>query len=350
MFANLLVPYGFIPSEFIASLVCLGDETALRCPKVRYGGSESRKCAQGTLDPSEFYIYPDNPDKICTKTVLCINDNPFLNPRAIRKDYKFITQYKDGEKTSKVRYAGIAVSYLPRLDGGGRDFGQDFIPIVREKLGKVGKVCEFGSGPGFIGFSLLANGLCDSLSLIDINPEAIKFVRKTIRENGLEDKVSVYLSDGLKKVPSTERWDLVVSNPPHFGGSVSEWGGDMRIFDPDWSIHKDFYRMVKKFLNDNGSVIFVENGMGSKAGQWRKLAVQNGLEWVESFKVGKLHGMMRQARTVIHTIQRVDGKKMKEQMGGAPRTLMHIPKNLYYVVDYIIHDPFYFVWSRKGCA
>ena len=34
--------------------------------------------------------------------------------------------------------------------------------------------------------------------------------------NGLQDRVRVYLSDGLNGIPSSEKWDLVVSNPPHF--------------------------------------------------------------------------------------------------------------------------------------
>ncbi len=77
-------------------------------------------------------------------------------------------------------------------------------------------VCELCSGPGFIGFSLLAHGLRDSLVLTDINPAAVAAAQETVRRNRLEGRVSVYLSDGLDGVPADERWDLVVSNPPHF--------------------------------------------------------------------------------------------------------------------------------------
>ena len=274
-------------------------------------------------------------------------DNPFLDPRAIREHYTFIVEGEGSNKVSKVRYRGIDVSYLPRLDGGGRDFGQDFIPIVRERLGRVARACEFGCGPGFIGFSLLAHGLCDSLCLIDVNPEAVKIVKRTIKENHLEGRVSVYLSDGLKEIPESEKWDLVVSNPPHFGGTAAEWRGDMRIFDPKWRIHRDFYRSVPRFLNRKGSVMFVENEMGSKPEMWKKEAIRNGLEWVGSFKVGKVHGIIRQTATVLHTLQRVQNKKMSDQMGGMLGMIARAPKTAYYVCDYIASDPFYFVWSRK---
>ncbi len=87
-------------------------------------------------------------------------------------------------------------------------FGQTYVPIVRELFGKVGRAYEFCAGPGFIGFSLLAAGLCDSLCLSDINREAVEIAMETVRRNNLEDRVSVYVSDALDAVPPHERWDL----------------------------------------------------------------------------------------------------------------------------------------------
>jgi hypothetical protein len=83
-----------------------------------------------------------------------------------------------------VKYHDIETFYRPQLEGGGMGFGQTFVPIVRELFGKVGRVHEFCAGPGFIGFSLLANGLCDSLCLSDINPDAVAAATETVRRNG----------------------------------------------------------------------------------------------------------------------------------------------------------------------
>src|SRR6266705_172000 len=88
-----------------------------------------------------------------------------------------------------VRYGSIDVYYLSRLDGGGLTFGQEFVSVVRERFGRVDRVFEFCSGPGFIGFSLLAHGLCRSLCLSDINPEAVLAGRDTVRRNRLEHLV-----------------------------------------------------------------------------------------------------------------------------------------------------------------
>ena len=75
------------------------------------------------------------------------------------------------EKYLSVRYKDIVVYYQSELDGGGRGFGQTYVPIVQKIWGNVDTACEFCAGPGFIGFSLLAHGLCDNLFLADVNPK-----------------------------------------------------------------------------------------------------------------------------------------------------------------------------------
>ena len=49
---------------------------------------------------------------------------------------------------------------------------------------------EWCAGPRFIGFSLLGHGLCDTLCLADINPEAVSACERTIADNALTDRVS----------------------------------------------------------------------------------------------------------------------------------------------------------------
>ncbi|MBL8955618.1 MAG: class I SAM-dependent methyltransferase [Myxococcaceae bacterium] len=189
----------------------------------------------------------------------------------------------------KVKYGDISVSYLPVLDGGGMTFGQEYLQVIRNKTGKVGHIFEFCAGPGFIGFSLLAHGLCDKLTLADINPEAVKAARVTVAENGLEDRVSVYLSDGLKDIPASEKWDLVVSNPPHFDGDADQYRDAIRLIDPGMEIHKAFYRDVKKHLNPGGHVIFQENGQATTSEDFTQMIRDAGLEYVDVFRVNSAY-------------------------------------------------------------
>lgn len=154
-----------------------------------------------------------------------------------------------------IKYNDIEVVYRENLHGGGIRFGQQYIPVVKEKFGHVEHVFEFCAGPGFIGFSLLANNLCDKLTLADINPEAVKVCNETIIKNNLESTVTTYLSDCLDNVPETEKWDLVVGNPPHvFTESEEEYKKDITLYNPQFNIHKKFYRDIRKFLKPTGSI------------------------------------------------------------------------------------------------
>ena len=128
-----------------------------------------------------------------------------------------------------VTYGDIQVNYRDHLDGGGRTFGIDYLPLFHDLgMPRQARVFEWCAGPGFIGFGLLGHGFCDTLCLADINPEAVEACRRTVAQNGLAERVAVYRSDNLDAIPTSERWDLVVGNPPHFS-DISP--GELRFHD-----------------------------------------------------------------------------------------------------------------------
>ena len=183
---------------------------------------------------------------------------------------------------SHVEYRGIRVAYDKDLDGGGRGFGQQYLHVVRSLFGPVKRACEFGAGPGFIGFSLLAHDLCETLCLTDVNPKAIEALHETVAINGLQDRVSVYESDALDTIPESEQWDLVVANPPHFRGSQDDARG-VRQNDPDWEVHARFYTKLSAHLKPHGNSIFQENTDGSSEADFLPLLENTDLEHVGSF-------------------------------------------------------------------
>lgn len=158
-------------------------------------------------------------------------------------------------------------------------FGQDFVRVVRERIGPVAHAYEFGAGPGFIGFSLLAHGLCERLTLSDVNPAAVRACEHTVRVNQLDD-VAVYQSNVLAGIPPHERWDLVVSNPPHFDGSEQSYRESIRLIDPGFRIHRRFYEDVGKHLVAGGSVLLQENRHASDGWQFAEMIRASGLELV----------------------------------------------------------------------
>jgi tRNA1(Val) A37 N6-methylase TrmN6 len=175
-----------------------------------------------------------------------------------------------------ISYGDIQVHYKKHLDGGGTYFGQDFIPLFqRWNLPKQRRAFEWCAGPGFIGFSMLANGMCDSLCLADINPEAVESCNRTIASNGLEGKVSVFHSDNLRQIPSSERWDLVISNPPHFDDGYFE--AELRAHDPGWRLHREFFTTVGRHLTESGVIVLQENNNGSTSTTFKAMIEEAGL-------------------------------------------------------------------------
>jgi SAM-dependent methyltransferase len=178
----------------------------------------------------------------------------------------------------QVDYGRTRVHFKKHLDGGGNDFGQDFIPFLElRQMPHQQRVFEWCSGPGFIGFSLLAHGLAETLCLADVNVEAVEACRRTVAENALAKRVSVYHSDNLKDIPDTERWDLIVSNPPHF---ADDWIGDLRTYDEGWHLHREFFASVGRFLKPEGVIVLQENNRGSTPETFASMIDEAGLATV----------------------------------------------------------------------
>ena len=182
-----------------------------------------------------------------------------------------------------VTYGNISVSYIDELVGGGERYGQDYLRYLPLHVGKVNRLFEWCAGPGFIGFSLLAHGLCDKLCLADVNEAAMDACCDTVRRNGLEDRVDVYLSDGLQDIPKKEVWDLVVGNPPHWGTDEDlPWGPPLICNDPEWLLHRDFYSNVGQFLKPSSNMIIQENKDRSSTEDFSPMIEKGGLRLVKT--------------------------------------------------------------------
>lgn len=253
-----------------------------------------------------------------------------------------------------VKYGDITVSYLPELDGGGMTFGRQYLKLVRDRVGPVDHLFEYCAGPGFIGFSLLAEGLCKRLTLADVNPAAVAACRDTIRQNGLESVVKVYLSDCLDDIPESERWDLVVSNPPHWPGTVEEYREKIRLIDPDFIVHRKFYREIHRFLTRDGSIILQENGHATRHADFLPMIEGSGLQVVEVLADprGSVfdHPLLRAVpRPSFGFFHRLLGPVERALL--SPRVERLVKDNALYrhiqELPLLTPSPFYFIWSKR---
>lgn len=178
---------------------------------------------------------------------------------------------------------GIWIYYTDDLQGGGDSIGQDFKIFIHERYVSKGRrfsrVHEAFAGPGYIGFSLLGHNICDSLVLSGVNPKAVDACHYTIKKNHLENQVSVYHSDCLDAIPSNERWDLVVANPPHISVDIGK-KNKITYLDENFKMHQKFFSDLGNFITPRSVVLIQESRQYSKPEDFHQMISASGLRLV----------------------------------------------------------------------
>ena len=167
------------------------------------------------------------------------------------------------------RYGEIDVMYERHLEGAGRAVTPPLLDFVRSFCGDqhFSSALDCFAGVGFIGLGLVAEGLCDSITLADIDAKAIDYARQNIVLNKLEGRAHAYVSDNFAAFPRDARFDVVVANPPWYWQvdrshplfPLLKSKLDVVSEDSGWRIHQAFYRDVGAFLNP-GALLFVLEG------------------------------------------------------------------------------------------
>lgn len=171
-----------------------------------------------------------------------------------------------------ITYGNIKIFFSNEINGGGITFNDEFLNAIKfifkdRSITQVNHIYEFCAGPGFLGFSCLSKGLCNRLTLSDINQKAIDACNQTVKYNNLEDKVNVILSDGLNDIPH-QQFDLIIANPPHLNPNISLTDlipdvPPVIYTDQNWAIHEKFYNNVKYYLHNDSDILFIENIVGN---------------------------------------------------------------------------------------
>lgn len=104
--------------------------------------------------------------------------------------------------------------YLSEMPSAGQTlyFGPDSLALINRLGVPRGRVLDLCSGPGIIG--LVAAQRRASVTAVEINPMAVSLSMLNARLNGLDGEYEPRLGDLYGPVLSSERFDLVASNPP----------------------------------------------------------------------------------------------------------------------------------------
>ena len=159
------------------------------------------------------------------------------------------------------------VAYNSDEDGGGTWFGQEYVSIVQQRYGRGFDRClEWCSGPGFIGFSLLAHSLCEHLCLMDKHLPVAESIRQTTSANLCSDRVDFYCLDNVADIPQHEIFDLIVANPPHYLQCPGDSNYQRIAVDTEWQAHREFFANIGKHMHEHSIILLQENHAGSLDG------------------------------------------------------------------------------------
>jgi hypothetical protein len=149
----------------------------------------------------------------------------------------------------KKEFRDINVWYKLHLDGGGTTYADVYSRLIREEFPNrtFFKSLEWCSGPGLVGFNLLASNLTEYIRLTDLNSEAIDCAKRTITENKLENRAAAYCGDNLSGIPQGEKFDLVVGCPP-WAYEINNELDTLISSDVKWKLHEAFFDQIKSFL------------------------------------------------------------------------------------------------------
>jgi len=174
-------------------------------------------------------------------------------------------------------------------DGGGMWFGQEFIPMLKQRYPnrQFERCWEWCSGPGFIGFNLLDHGICNRLFLSDIYDPAVELAKETARQAGIADRVHALLFRDLAILPLDYQFDLIVANPPHDPNGTpvvhtDDHGGRIEA-DPGWASHKNFFKHVADHLTEDGVIILTENQLCSTVKDFEPMIKDAGLAVLDTW-------------------------------------------------------------------
>jgi len=180
---------------------------------------------------------------------------------------QFISEIGNNEELNKKFYwKDITVYYNTDIDGGGTLMAPCFIDLIKTVYPgkKFNNLFEWCSGAGMIGFSILAENLCQNLYLGDIYKpalEACEFTKQNLPIQYQNNQISTLHMKNSNDIDPSLKFDLIVGNPPAITQNVFSYklSNSPRITaDDDYQIHRGFFQNIKKNLTSDGTILLDE--------------------------------------------------------------------------------------------
>ena len=131
---------------------------------------------------------------------------------------------------------------------------ETLVEVCLEKLAEIDAeepfVLDIGTGSGAIALALATEHPTVRVVATDVHPAPLDVARRNVRALGLEDRVTLLVSDVFDDLPPGLRFDLIVSNPPYVTPeALRRLRIEVRGFEPHVALRADeggmqFYRRI----------------------------------------------------------------------------------------------------------
>jgi HemK-related putative methylase len=112
-------------------------------------------------------------------------------------------------------------------------------------------VLDMGTGSGIQ--AVTAGQTASKVVAADINPEAVKFAARNIRNNGLESVISVVEGDLFAPFSPQREFSVILFTPPYLAGTPKTCF-DKALYDKDKALLRRFLKEAKGYLKPEGYV------------------------------------------------------------------------------------------------
>lgn len=206
-----------------------------------------------------------------------------IDPNGV-KEYKYIPTFERVEIDDNVfdlEYniaSDFTVYFNKKIFGHGISHSHFYPRAIEYLYGdrKFNKGMEWCAGAGFIGFRLLSDGICNSMTFVDVYEPALNALEKTWdnRPDRLTNaSMNLMLSSKIADI-GNDKYDLIVANPPNFDNGQ---GHNRKTQDPNAEIHKEFFLNIKKNLSDDGIILIAKNVNGHQPWDFADSITSGGL-------------------------------------------------------------------------
>ena len=240
---TLILIHNVEPSKFFTNYLNLSEEILLKNIKIIY-------CFDFGINGDSVDFLYNTITKLNSKIII-EDQTAFPKKRNINSvQYRNLTYSLDENTVIPSHFANDA--YIEELKILAKSFNRNITHM---------DIC---AGQGSIGLSLFNESTnIEKLYLVDINPNELNEVQKTIIQNRLtSNKINIVQSDVLDSFPKYEIIDLVSCNPPHVNRKAKSLL-EKQGADEEWNFHRKFFRQIVEHMSEESIVTLIEYKGGS---------------------------------------------------------------------------------------